>query len=173
MLSDAGRKSCPGLVVKVNGEPEDLLSDVPNVPPKGLEFLGLEEGTDPRPNPPRAPKLRSALAEGDSSSISSSSDERLVGPTSFLVEVITADSVGPGTILGTDGGLEGKLLLVTGSNAVLLSVVDMPVDVAPKETVVPVTSDATTSGLDTLLFKPGDDSLTGVGIDGTELDMVP
>jgi hypothetical protein len=111
MLSDAGRKSCPGLVVKVNGEPEDLLSDVPNVPPKGFEFLGLEEGADPRPNPPRAPKLRSALA-GDSSSISSSSDERLLDPASFLVEVITADSVDPGTILGIDGGLEGKLLLV-------------------------------------------------------------
>ena len=172
MLSDAGRKSCPGLVVKVNGEPEDLLSDVPNVLPKGLDFLGLEEGVDPRPNPPRAPKLRSAFAEGDSSSISSSSNKRLLGPKSFLVEVIAADSVGPVTILGADGVLEGKVLLVIGRNAVLLSVVDTPVEVALTETVVPVTSDATTSGLDKFVFKLGDDSLTGVGIDSMELDTV-
>lgn len=176
MLSDAGRKSCPGLVVKVNGELELLLSDVPNALPKGLGFLGLEEGADPRPNPLRAPKFRSALAEGRSSSISSSSDERLLGPASFLVEVTTADSVAPGTTLGTgmDGGLEGKLLLVTGSNAVLLSLVGTPVKVALTETVVPVTSGATTSGLvDAFLFKPGNDSLTGVGIDGREQDTVP
>jgi hypothetical protein len=173
MLSDAGRKSCPGLVVKVNGEPEDLPSDVANVLPKGLDFLGLEEVADPRPNPPRAPKLRSASAEGDSSSISSSSDERLLGLASFLVREITADSVGPGTILGMDGGLEGKLLLVTGSNAVLLSVVDTPVEVALRETGAPVTSDATTSDLDTFLFRAGDDSLRGVGIDGIELDTLP
>jgi hypothetical protein len=38
MLSDAGWKSCPGLVVKVNGVPELLLSDVPKEAPKGLDF---------------------------------------------------------------------------------------------------------------------------------------
>jgi hypothetical protein len=55
----------------------------------------------------------------------------------------------------------------------VLSVVDMPAERALKGVVVPVTSGATTSGLDTFLFKPGDDSLAGVGIDGMELDTVP
>jgi hypothetical protein len=55
----------------------------------------------------------------------------------------------------------------------VLSVVDMPAERAFKGAVVPVTSGATTSGLYTFLFKPGDDSLAGVGIDGMELDTVP
>jgi hypothetical protein len=38
MLSEAGRKSCPGLVVKVNGVPELLFSDVPKEVPKGFDF---------------------------------------------------------------------------------------------------------------------------------------
>lgn len=148
------------------------MSEVVNEFPKGLDFGGLEEGTDPRPNPPRAPKLRSELAEGTSSSISSSSDEGLLGPTSFPVEVTTADSADTGTTLGAETGIEGKLPLVAGIDEGLPSVIGT-LELVLAETVVPVTSDVTTSGLDTILFKPVDDSLTGIGIDSRELDMVP
>jgi hypothetical protein len=89
------------------------------------------------------------------------------------VEVTTADSVAAGTILGAERGIEGKLPLVMGGNEGLLSLVGMLVGVTLAEAVVLVDPDVTTSFLGALLFKLGDDSLTGVGLDGRELDMVP
>jgi hypothetical protein len=82
---------------------------------------------------------------------------------------VTTDSDVVGTILGADTGVEGKLAPDVGGNEDLLSGVDMT-EVILAETVVLVTSDITTSGLDTFVVKTVDESLTGVTIDGRELD---
>jgi hypothetical protein len=83
---------------------------------------------------------------------------------------VTADSAVVGAVLGAETGVEGKLEPVVGGGEGLPSVVDMTELLA--ETMVLVTSDVTVSGLAAFLHKPDDKSLTGVGIDGTELDKL-
>ena len=107
--------------------------------------------------------------EGASSSISSSSVEMLFGPTSFPAEVTTGSAV-VGAVLGAETGVEGKVAPVVGGCEGLLSVVDMTELLS--ETMVLVTSDVTISGFAAFLPMPDDKSLTGVGIDGTELDKL-
>jgi hypothetical protein len=112
--------------------------------------------------------LSSALAEGASSSISSSSVE-LFGPTSFPVEV-TPDSAVVGAVLGAGTGVEGKLAPVVGGDGGLLSV-DMT-EAILAGTMVLVTSDESVPGLAAFLLKPFDKSLTGVEMDCRELDTL-